>query len=266
MSNNTTTKQDDRFEDDDRDLVGSFAYTSPTDMMREGLVRLILRGEEDTARELCERDGFSFAQAKKKAEARLQSQRDEAKAAEKEAERRSKAPEKPAEPSDDSEWGLAGGCSDPNEGVAWGESAGAEAWLRHFSPDLVEVMEVLSLAYESAENAGIDWQCMDEIAGHKIPVNAIVTRKCDYSEWYDSIEPHVGALGGNTELETEWVEEPFDDEEDGCGSADGFLHVSWTITWCVRKKLLKRFSEMAERLELAVSSRQEGSSEDGCAE
>ena len=240
---------------DDRDLVGSFACTSPTDMMREGLVRLILSGEEDTARELCERDGFSFAQAKEKAEARRRAEREEANAAAKEAERRSKATEKPAEPSDDSEWGLAGGCSDPNEGVAWGESAGAEAWLRHFSPDLVEVMEVLSLAYESAKNADIDRQCMDEIAGHKIPVNAIVTRNCDYSEWYDSIEPHVGALGGNTELETEWVEEPIDDEEDDCGSADGFLHVSWTITWGVRKKLLKRFDEMAERLQAAAAAR-----------
>ena len=77
MSNNTTTKQDDRFEDDDRDLVGSFGYSSPTDMMREGLVRLILSGEEDTARELCERDGFSFAQAKEKAEARRRADRDE---------------------------------------------------------------------------------------------------------------------------------------------------------------------------------------------
>jgi hypothetical protein len=255
---NTTSSKGVR--EDDRDLVGSFAFTSPTDMMREGLVRLILSGEEDTARELCERDGFSFAQAKEKAEARRRAERDEAKAAAQEAERRSKAPEKPAEPSDDSEWGLAGGCSDPNEGVSWGESAEAGAWLRHFSPDLVEVMEVLSLAYESAKNADIDWQCMDEIAGHKIPVNAIVTRNCDYSEWYDSIEPHVEALGGNTELETQWVEEPFDDEEDDCGSADGFLHVSWTITWGVRKKLLKRFIEMAERLELSASNRRGESS------
>jgi len=265
MANRNTNRTEAVIEDD-LDLTGPFAYTSPTAMMVEGLVNMVLRGELDKAKALCEKDGFGWTTIKKKAEALRRAEREKVKAAAKEAERRSKAPEKPAEPSDDSEWGLAGGCSDPNEGVPWGESAGADAWLRHFNPDLVKVVEVLSLAYESAKNAGIDWQCMDEIAGHKIPVNAIVTRNCDYSEWYDSIAPHVEELGGNTELETEWVEEPIDDEEDDCSSADGFLHVSWTIAWGVRKKLLKRFGEMAERLELAASNRREDSSAEGCTE
>ena len=263
MSNDTATKQNEHFEDDDRDLVGSFAYTSPTEMMREGLVRLILSGEEDTARALAERYGLSLAEAQKKAEARRQTERDKAKAEAKEAERRAKAPEKPAEPSDDSSWGLAGGCSDPNEGVPWGQSPAAGAWLSHFDPELVEVMEVLARAYEAAKNAGVDWQELDEVAGHKIPVNAIVTRRCDHSEWYDDIEAHVEELGGNTELESEWVEEPnydLDDEDDG-DSTVCFLHVCWTITWGVRKKLLKRFAEMAERLELAAANM--GSSAEG---
>jgi hypothetical protein len=262
MSNDTTTKPARHLEEDDRDLAGSFAFTSPREMMRESLVRLILSGEEDSARALAERDGLSFPEAQKKAEARRQAERDKAKAAAKEAERRAKASEKPAEPSDDSSWGLAGGRSDPNEGVPWGQSPAGGAWLSHFDPDLVEVVEVLARAYEAAKNAGVDWQELDQVAGHKIPVNAIVTRRSDRSEWYDSIEPHVEELGGNTELESEWVEEPnydLNDEDDG-EETISILHVSWTITWGVRKKLLKRFAEMAERL-TAAANQQGGGSE-----
>jgi len=248
MMSEHKTKHDDDRHDDDNDFVGPFAFTSPRAMIFEGVVRLLVEGDEAKAKEGCKQYRLSLTEARAKAREIKRAKKAEARAAA--AAKAKKPAKKPKKPADEEPFLLASGHSDPNEGVPWGASPPADAYFLDFDHDVVEAIESMSDAMKSASAAGLPCHQTDEVAGHEIPGNAIATVGSeDFSYWWESLSSHVEEVGGDPEYSSDRTLVPTRFDEDGDDVFEPAIAVHWWITRGVHRRLLERLHGMTDRLQ-----------------